>query len=104
MEYEHGHRVAELRAIEQSRLVATRLTPVLITAAQEVLKKWVRNGSIDPVYAQRWEVLLQEPLSQIKEALVEDTEYMRSLRQSNPFSVLGIVTEQERLGILDAVK
>jgi len=47
-----------------------------------------------------WEGLLELPPRVLACLLVDEGEFARSLRPTNPFA--GVVTEQERLGVLGA--
>ena len=97
----HGHRTAELRSLEYHRLVAERLErdPEVLRRARERVASWVaRGGRVDPVYARRWQAVLERPAAQIARILVADNETSRDLRQNTPFA--GVLTNEERWRII----
>lgn len=97
----HGHRRVELLSIALHRAVAERLEQDLeiLPKARARVEHWLADGGpTHPVYARRWQRLLARPLAEITKALVADTEEMRDLRQTSPFS--GVLTEEERRRIV----
>ena len=96
-----GHRSAEARSLAYHRAVAQRLDRAAVGEARHRLRRWRREGRIDPRYAEPWEQLLGSPLSTIRRVIGEDSEDSRDLRQNSPFA--GTLTAQERRRVLDAV-
>lgn len=96
-----GHRVPELRSLALHTVVAHRLDARVVRRARRRLQTLEREGLIDPVYAERWNLLLASPLPQLKRALVEDTQQARDLRQNTPFA--GVLSEPERRQVLSLV-
>jgi len=96
-----GHGSAEARSLAYHRAVAQRLDRATVEEARHRLRRWQREGRIDPRYAERWEQLLGGPLSTVRDVISEDSQKSRDLRQSSPFA--GTLTTQERRRVLDAV-
>lgn len=96
-----GHRAADLRGLAYHRAVARRLDERVVRDAEERLKRWSAEGRIDPRYAQAWEQIVAKPTARIARLIGEDSQRMRELRQSSPFS--GSLSEPERQRALSAV-
>jgi hypothetical protein len=58
-------------------------------------------GRLRAEYARQWLTLLDGPLAELKNALVEDAERMRTLRSCTPF--VGVLTDQQRADARRAV-
>ncbi|HXR60572.1 MAG TPA: hypothetical protein VN732_04515 [Solirubrobacterales bacterium] len=56
---------------------------------------------MDGPHAEAWEELLARPIEEIREAIVQDDERGRDLRQSSPLA--GLLSEQERRKLLSTV-
>jgi hypothetical protein len=85
------------------RLVAERLDAEVLDRARERVGGWlVEDGPVDRRWASQWEELLDLPMAELREKLVEDSEGMRDLRQSTPFA--GVLQEDERQKILEEVR
>lgn len=85
------------------RLVAERLDAEVLDRARARVGGWLTvDGPVDPRWARQWGELLDLPIAELKERLVEDGERMRDLRQSTPFA--GIVREDERRTIIEEVR
>jgi len=98
-----GHRTAELRSIAMHRLIAERLDAALLGRARTRIGGWLaEDGPVDHRWALRWEELLNLPIGELREKLVEDSEGMRDLRQSTPFA--GVLQEDERRMIFEEVR
>lgn len=98
-----GHRTAELRSIAMHRLIAERLDPALLGRARTRIGGWLaEDGPVDRRWALQWEELLNLPIGELREKLVEDSEGMRDLRQSTPFA--GVLREDERRMIFEEVR
>ena len=100
--YPRGHRAAELQALAYHRLVAERLDDAVVEEARRRLRRWRREGRIDPRWADEWERTLQKPLGQIARVIGADLPRARELRQTSPFA--GVLTEQERNRLVHAVE
>ena len=96
------HRQAELQSLAYHRLVADRLTPELVAEAVRNIERWESAEQLDPRWASEWHRLLERPFPEIQRALRSDSKRARELRQTSPF--VGVVTEQERRRIIDAVE
>lgn len=100
----HGetpHDPARARSLAYHRAVAQRLRRPIVDEARHVLLRWRHEGRIDERYAHRWEQLLEQPIPEIRRALVSDSPDADDLRQNSPFA--GVLSEPERLRILHEV-
>jgi excisionase family DNA binding protein len=97
-----SHRTAELQALAYHRLVAERLTRELVDEAKRRLKRWERDGRIDPRWAREWERLLDSPIPRIARTISTDSKRSAELRQSSPLA--GLLTPQERRRLTGAVE
>lgn len=96
-----GHSTAERRALAYHRAVAKRLRRKDVNDARQLLRAWVKDGRIDRRYADTWDSLLAHPMPVIRQALGDDTQRMRDLRQNSPFA--GQLSERERARIMSEV-
>jgi hypothetical protein len=99
---EGGHDRASRRSLAYHRALARGLNREMADDALRQLWKWRLQGAIDPRYADRWERILLRPLAEIRQAISEDSEAARDLRQSSPFA--GMLSEAERRKILRHVR
>jgi hypothetical protein len=91
-----SHRLRELESIELHRLIAANLTPDTVRSARSRMATWAREpGRLRPGYAQAWLTLLDAPTGVLRDALVEDSELMRTLRSCTPFA--GVLNDEQRL-------
>jgi hypothetical protein len=100
----HGetpHDRARARSLAYHRAVAQRLRKPMVEEARHVLLRWRRQRRIDERYAYRWEQLLEQPIPEIRRAIVDETSDADDLRQNSPFA--GVLSEPERLRILHEV-
>ncbi len=97
-----GHRTAELHSLAYHRLISERLDDELIGNAERRLRRWIRDGRIDPRWATEWERILALSPAQMAKAIASDSPKARQLRQSSPFA--GVLTPQERRRIGSAVE
>lgn len=93
------HSLAEARSWALHQEVAARLAsqPRLIERAKQRVAKWLSHPSEHP-YAAAWDRLLQAPLEQLQQALVDESIEMCTLRQASPFA--GALDAQTRWQIL----
>lgn len=96
-----GHRSAELQALAYHRLVAERLDERLVDQARRRLRRWRKEGRVDPRWIDDWEHVLEQPLAQIKRRIGANTVKARELRQTSPFA--GVLSEHERRRLAHAV-
>ncbi len=96
-----GHDRASARSLAYHQAVASRLRRPMVEEARHVLLRWREQGRIDKRYADRWEELLERPLSEIRRALVQEGQEADDLRQSSPFA--GVLSEPERRRIVQEV-
>jgi hypothetical protein len=93
-----SHGRARARSLAYHRAVAQRLRKPMVAEARHVLLRWREQGRIDERYADRWEQLLGRPVSEIRRAIVEDSQQADDLRQNSPFA--GALSEPERRRIV----
>jgi hypothetical protein len=93
-----SHGRARARSLAYHRAVAQRLRKPMVAEARHVLLRWREQGRIDERYADRWEHLLARPVSEIRRALIEESQDADDLRQNSPFA--GVLSEPERLRIM----
>jgi len=94
---------ADRRSLELARIYAERLVedPERVVAiARRNLDRMRRLSCQIQPWVSAWEGLLELPPRVLACLLVDEGEFARSLRPTNPFA--GAVTEQERLGVLGA--
>jgi hypothetical protein len=96
-----SHDRAGSRSRAYHRAIAWRLRKSMVDEARYVLYRWREQNRIDPRYADRWERILDLPLSEVRHALTEDSEEADDLRQNSPFA--GMLSEPERRRILSEV-
>lgn len=87
------------RSLDYHRALSEALTPDDVADARYRVHKWRNQGTLAPVYADRWEHLLSLPLEQIRGALNDTTEAAADLRQNTPF--VGVLSELERRSLLE---
>jgi hypothetical protein len=95
------HRSAELRSLAYHRALAPRLRRPTVDEAQRKLRRWEKDGRIDPRSVQAWEEVFAMPMAEIRKAITADDERGRDLRQSSPLG--GLLSEPERRKILEEV-
>ncbi len=95
-----GHSTAEARSLAHHRVIAERLDDDLVEGARARARRWRAEGRV-PVYAQRWEQLLANPLDEIAQLITRDSQEARDLRQNSPFG--GALNEHERRQVIELV-
>lgn len=95
------HRVSELRSLAYHRVVAARLTPMIVDDARRLLWQWERGDKIDARYVDLWREILRRPMEDIRAALGDDSQPLRDLRQNSPFA--GLLSEPERRKIIERI-
>lgn len=95
-----GHGKAELRGLAYHRAIAGRLNRKMVQEAVHRTLRWRGEGRLDRRYAEQWLDLLARPIPEIRQAITEDSQRGRDLRQNSPFA--GVLTERERRRILRA--
>jgi hypothetical protein len=88
------HRAAELRGLAYHRALAPRLRRPMVDEAQRKLRRWQREGKVDPRQAQAWEEVFAQSMPAIREAITADDERGHDLRQNSPLA--GLLSEPER--------
>ncbi|MFI4990173.1 MAG: hypothetical protein ACHQHO_04585 [Solirubrobacterales bacterium] len=98
---ESGHSRASARSLAYHSAIASRLDQSTLDEARHVLLRWQQQGRIDRSYAARWEGLLDQPIREIRETLLDESTAGDDLRQNSPFA--GLLSEPERRRILSEV-
>ena len=96
-----GHPHIDARVLDMARIVARRIDedPSLLAIAYENLKQERRlHGGLSRA-SREWEAIVARPWAEVKAILIEESDEGQRLRSSQPFT--GIVTEEERLEIMD---
>lgn len=90
------HRLAEERSLAYHRVVAERIRndPRLLDDVRARLEDWIVRGGRSSPYAKEWRRLVDLPIPELIDVLVDPGQRGRDLRQSTPFA--GIVSPQER--------
>ena len=73
----------------------------MVEEARHVLYRWKAQRWIDPRYAEQWEQVLNSPMREIRNALIDESPVGDDLRQNSPFA--GLLSEPERRRILQEV-
>lgn len=97
-----AHQRAQRRSLAYHRVVAKRLRRTMVDDALHLIWAWREQGKIDPRYAERWERVLQEPVTEIRKVISEDTPAGHDLRQNSPFA--GALSEAERRKLLTEIR
>ncbi len=97
-----GHDRARARSLAYHRVLARRLRRPMVDEARHVLFRCRNQGRIARPYADRWAYLLDQPLPEIRRALVDDSAEADDLRQNSPFA--GLLSEPERRRIVREVR
>ena len=98
-----GHPHIDKRSLEMAKLVVARIETdqSLVRIAHENLDRWRRQaGGTLPQASREWEAILDEPWSEIRAILLDESDEGQRLRSSSPFC--GIVTQEERRAIIAA--
>jgi hypothetical protein len=96
-----GHERIDQRSIALHRAIAEKLraNPALLGIARENIERWAPRAGRARRHLDAWREILERPLEEILELIVQDTEEMRELRQSNPFA--GVLEPRERWAIYE---
>jgi hypothetical protein len=96
-----GHQRIDRRSLAMHRAIAGKLRadPSLLAIANENLDRWQKEHGHSKPYWDAWREILKRPLEEVLALMVEESEKMTALRQSNPFP--GILTPRERWAIYD---
>ena len=91
---DEGHGRAERRSLAYHRALARGLRRAMVDDALRLLWKWRDQGRIDQRYADDWERVLRQPVTDVRKVMTEDSQRGRDLRQNSPFA--GMLSEAER--------
>jgi hypothetical protein len=94
-----GHQRIDRRSLELHRAIAAKLRahPELMEIARENLARWSAKGGRSQPYWDAWREILDRPVEEVLQLLVEDTERMTAMRQATPFA--GVLDPAERWAI-----
>ena len=95
------HRAPELRSLAYHRALAPRLRRPMIDEAQRKLRRWRKDGRLDPRHAELWEAVFAMPMAEIRKAITADDQRGRDLRQNSPLA--GLLSEPERRKIIETI-
>jgi|SRR5580700_6916305 hypothetical protein len=96
-----GHQRLEQRSLALHRAIAGKLraNPSLVGIALDNLDRWsLKRGRSQP-YWDAWREILNRPLPQLLDLIVEDSERMAAMRQATPFA--GFLEPKERWAIYE---
>lgn len=96
-----GHDRARARSLAYHSAIASRLDEPMVDEARHALRRWREQGRIASSYATRWESVLDQPIREIRESLLDESTVADDLRQNSPFA--GLLSESERRRILSEV-
>jgi hypothetical protein len=104
-ETQNLHQLAELRSIAYHQAIAQRLraNPELLDTVRQRLQSQLDSEAHPPTsssqrhWAQVWSELIEQPIDQLLEFMLERSDKADQLRQSTPFA--GILTPAERWAI-----
>lgn len=96
-----GHPHIDARSLEMAKIIVKRIDaePALIERAHQYLAdEEARHGSLCQA-SREWQQILTRPWSEVRKILLDESDEGQRLRSSKPFT--GIVTEEERLAIIE---
>ena len=95
-----GHARIDTISLELHRACAAKLRahPELLEVARENLDRWSTLNSRSQPYWDAWRKMLDLPLDQLLNLMVDDSERMTALRHTSPFA--GVLDIAERRAIL----
>jgi hypothetical protein len=96
-----GHERIDRRSLALHRAIAEKLrsNPALLVIARDNLDRWsLAHGRSQP-YWDAWREILDQPLGDVLDLMLEDSERMTAMRQATPFA--GILTPHERWTIYE---
>ena len=99
--FDDPHLRNSVRNLAYHRAVARKLRKPMVEEARHVLYRWREGGKINEHYARRWEKVLDQPVPEIRKAIVKESAEADDLRQNSPFA--GQLSEAERRRILKEV-
>jgi hypothetical protein len=96
-----GHGRIDRRSLALHRAIAEKLraNPTLLAIAHDNLDRWSLVGGRSQPYWDAWREILDRPLGEVLDLMLEDNERMTALRQATPFA--GILTPKERWAIYE---
>jgi hypothetical protein len=94
-----GHQRIDRRSVALHQAIAEKLRadPARLKIAHDNLDRWSTGGGRSQRYLDAWRDILNRPLPEILDLIVEESERMTELRQSTPFA--GVLDPAERWAI-----
>lgn len=98
------HSTIDQRSIDLHRKIAEKIrnNPSLFSLAQKKLSEFITAGNSSLPYFIQWKEIFDSGLDFVLKEITKDTEKMRALRQSSPFT--GILTPKERWSIYETYR
>jgi hypothetical protein len=91
-----SHRDIEDRSLAMARMIVDRIDSdprhLALEAARQRCRLWLQKAPCPDLH--EWEEILSNPWSMVRKVLLDESEYGRRLRQSNPFC--GVLSPRER--------
>jgi hypothetical protein len=96
-----GHERIDRRSLALHRAIAgkIRANPSLIAIARDNLDRWSSTNGRSQPYWDTWREILDRPLGEVLDLMLEDSEHMTAMRRATPFA--GILTPKERWEIYE---
>jgi hypothetical protein len=97
-----GHERNDQRSLALHRAIAAKLraNPALLDIARENLERWSEMNSRSQPYFDAWREVLDRPLDEVIDLILDESERMTAMRQTTPFA--GVLTPQERWAVYEA--
>ena len=94
-----GHERIDRMSLALHRACAQKLRthPELLAIARDNLDRWSKLNSRSQPYFDKWRELLDLPLDQLLNLMVEETEQMTALRHASPFAGVLNIAERRRI-------
>lgn len=96
-----GHGRIDQRSLAMHRAIAEKLrsNPALLAIARDNLDRWSLTHGRSQQYWDAWREILDRPLGEVLDLMLEDSERMTAMRQATPFA--GVLTPKERWTIYE---
>jgi hypothetical protein len=96
-----GHWRIDRRSLALHRAIADKLRedPALLDVARDNLDRWSRAAGHSQPYWDAWREILDHPIEEVLDLIVEDSEKMTAMRQASPFA--GVLSPTERWAIYE---
>lgn len=81
--------IMRMRALAYHRALARNLDRPTVERAREIVAEWRESGKLSAEQADRWDSVLERPVSDVVSRMTEHSEAGHELRRVSPFEVLG---------------